>query len=218
MTKPQYKRLFLLLLLPLLGLGWWIADGEFLLAHHQMISCEESAEQFICTSIQTTKNEKSMSEFQNGGVLLWNGARLSEGIQARIVTTGIPEMEYRDGAFHQKSIKGVGINKIVSINRHMGADFRGGIPCKLSPHADDANHWNLSCLVEGNFRFVDEKIKSKFLGLNGAVELEKRKLSSTLRNAYVFSLLVPLAFFLMCSGLIYFLVKLVSFARQGAKS
>ncbi len=218
MNKAQYKRLLLIVLLPLLGLGWWIADGEFLFSHHQMISCEESVEQFICTSIQTSKNEKSMSEFQNGGVVLWNGARLSEGIHARIVTTGTPEMEYRDGAFHQKGINGAGIDKIVSINRHIGADFRDGGPCRLSPHADDVNHWNLSCLAEGNFRFADEKIRKKFLGLNEAVEFEKRKLSSTLRNAYFFSLLIPLAIFLMCSGLVYFLVKLVSFVRHGTKS
>lgn len=218
MTKAQYKRLLLLLLLPLLGLGWWIAADEVLFSHHQMISCEESEEHFICTSIQTTQNEKFMSEYQNGGVFLWNGARLSEGVHARIVTTGVPEMEYRDGALHQKKINGAGINKIVSINRHIGASYRDGEPCRLSPYAGDANHWNLSCLEEGGFRFVDEKMRKKFQGLNDVVELEKRRLSSTLRNAYFFSLLIPLAIFLLCSGLIFLCVRLASFVRYGTKS
>lgn len=218
MTKVQYKRLLLLLLLPLLGLGWWIADGEVLFSHHQMISCEELEAHFICTSLQTTQDEKFMSEYQNGGVFLWNGARLSEGVHARIMTTGIPEMEYGDGAFHQKRINGAGIDKIVKINRHIGASFRDGGPCRLSRYADDANHWNLSCLAEGDFRFFDEKMRKKFLSLNEAVELEKRRLSSTLRNAYFFSLLIPLVTFLLCSGLIYFFVRLVSFVRYGTKS
>jgi hypothetical protein len=182
MTKAQYKRFFLIVLIPLLGLGWWVADSEILFPHHQMISCEESEEQFTCTSMQTTKKEKSLFDYQNGGVFLgWNGARLSQGFHARIVTTtGISEMELKDGVFQQKRIRGAGIDKIVSINRHVGAEFRNGGPCTLGNRADDPNHWYLSCLEEGNFRFFDEKMNEKFLRLKEVAELEKRSLSSTL--------------------------------------
>lgn len=218
MNKAQFKRLMWVMLIPLLLLGWWIAEAEWLIEHHFMTDCEEFQEHFSCYSTQVSKAELIARQLSAGGVYLWTGARLSYGLNADIVSSAIPEEEYKDGGgLHEKRIVGAGGAKRLNVAMNVGAsEFRS---CGLSPVVD-TGEWHLSC--PGNygyefFRFANKAVGEKFRNLEHIAAAEKSRTEKWSRVLYVYALFIPVGVFILLSIVALIVVKVFSFVRYGAQ-
>lgn len=190
-----------------------------LIDNHVFTECEESKDGFICSSQLMSKKRLNGYRDSQGGVFLRTGARLTYGLTAEVVSSGLREMEYKDGTLKEKSVVGAGVKKNLSIGRHAGANYSGNGPCTLSPIAGETDEWNLRCVGSGfeNFRFADKTVHSKFSDLVEAANAEALRMSSFSQKRYLISVLAPLSGFVLLSGLVFFMRKLYLFVRFGAR-
>lgn len=83
MTFAQYRRLLLVLLLPLLGAGVWLAGSERLFDTHYLIHCDERAPR--CRGLELGQHQYGEQRYLQGGVWLNNFARLEFGFSAEVI-------------------------------------------------------------------------------------------------------------------------------------
>lgn len=219
MDAKQFKRFFLVMIIPLTLLGWWIAEDEILIENHFLTECEEFEDYFACSSIQMSKKELDNYRQNSGGVYLWNGARLTRGLIANVVSSGVREVEYKDGALQAKKIVGAGIQKKLNIGMHAGANYSGNGPCTLSPFAGNTGEWAISCIrgINEDFRFSSKSVHDKFIGLFEGAKNEHAHMSSMSKRLYLVAMLVPFVGFVLVSGLMFLLRKLFLFVRYGSR-
>lgn len=200
MNKAQFKRLAGVLLIPLLIFGWWAADAELFLDHHVRTDCSVRDEHVSCYSTHVSQRKLVDYEIDAGGIYLWTGARLDDGLHEDIVTTGI------DGTY-----VGAGVAKKLNIAANVGANSL--LRCYLS----DYGVWVLRCF--GNnpeyFRFASDSVDQKFRNLARVATEEKSKMDQYSRNRYLLSVFIPISAFLLLSVVVLMLVKVFSFVKYG---
>lgn len=216
MNKSQYYRFFLVLLFPLLALGWWSAEANVFFDTH-IIQCMEdySNKQYYCYSFEKSQEHRIIDP----NVFLSNKAILVGGFHEKVVLRGIIEVEYQDGVEHERII-GAG-EEIINVGRNIVGNSNDGV-CTLSPVSDVKGSFvvgeaALTCSNRtfGTFSFLDKKTAEKYMNLFVSAEKEAQKISKQERYEYVVSLLIPLAIFLLSSGTVNLLKKIVLFVRYG---
>lgn len=219
-NKKQYIRLTIVLVIPLLAFGWWLADEEVLLPRHHVINCEEFDSHISCYSFSATKNTADNWLHRNGAVTLW-GARLSGGFHHPIVTLGHGEIKYVDGKTIRLPPTDGGIKKFLNLPPRSIED-RSSASCEISPFADNIKNWGYWCFgydfIPDSFYFQDEQTNHKFQ--------EARKLIGELRTsdenmeirAIFISFLTPIISYLLLSASLFFLIKIVKYVIYGRKS
>jgi hypothetical protein len=219
MKINQYKRLYMVFFVPLLALGWWMAEDEILYPHNHMVLCEDRSNDFSCISYVISEKEKRVVDTKSGGVFFLNRVRLQNGFYENIITTGWSEYKNRNGAATIDKI-GSGVKRMVNIDSFAGANYSGNGPCNLAPYENKTGEWSISCIsgLQENFKFSENSTSEKYYKLLDLVKAEDSKYVDLPRNAYIGSMLIPQIAFLLLSALLFFLAKAVTFVRYGRKS
>jgi len=219
-NKKQYIRLTIVLVIPLLAFGWWLADEEVLLPRHHVINCEEFDSHITCNSFSATNNEADDWLYRNGAVRLWS-ARLAGGFHHPIVTRGHSVMTVVDGKTITLPPTDGGIKKFLSLPPR-SIEGKVFASCEISPILDDIHNWGYSCsgydFIPDSFYFQDEQTNHKFQ--------EARKLIGELRTsdenmeirAIFISFLTPIISYLLLSASLFFLIIIVKYVIYGRKS
>lgn len=219
-NKKQYIRLTIVLAIPLLSLGWWLANEEVLFPKHHVIYCEEFSSHITCNSVSATKSEADYWLYRNGAVRLW-GARLVGGFHHPIVTLGHSEIKLIDGKTVKLPPIDGGIKKFLTLPPKSIED-RTFSSCEISPFADDIKKWGYSCigseLIPDNFYFQNEQTNNKFQEARKLIREKKIQNEQLETRALLFSVLAPFIFYLLLSVLLLFLIKTVKYVIYGRKS
>lgn len=216
-TRKQYIRLTIVLAIPLLGLGWWIAHEEVILPRHHVIYCEEFDSHIACYSISATEIEANTGLHKNGAVRLW-GARLAGGFHHPIITLGHSEIKLVDGRTITLPPTDGGVEKFLSLPPKSIEDSLFS-SCEISPFANDLKNWGYSCsgydLIPDSFYFRDEQTNHKFQEarkLIGELRTEGEKLEI---RAIFFSFLAPILFYFLLSLALFLLIKVTKYVIYG---
>lgn len=248
MNKNQYKRLFLILLIPLVGFGWWGAANEIFTDGTYLIECEnyQNKDVFSCYSRLMTAERLRQYKYESGGVyiesftefpvgFLHNSTRLTTGFHEKIITVGAKGLAPRNGVLQGTKVIGAGEVKDINLEGNVGEPryYNGQLidlpgSCNLDRFSNKNDMCFIDCTfalrctsgvgVTNNFKFLDIITESKYRELF-VLSAEKHRENS--RNEiiiYVFSLLLPLIIFTTVSGLFFLLMKMVSYVRYGSKS
>lgn len=218
-NKKQYTRLTIVLVIPLLALGWWLADEEVLLPRHHVIFCEEFDSHITCNSISSTKSETHKLLYQNGAVRLW-GAHLAGGFHHPVVTLGHSEIKFVDGKTITLPPSDGGIKNILNLPPR-SIKNRSFASCEISPFADDIKNWGYSCsgndLIPDSFYFQDEQTNNKFQEARKLIGEQRTKDEKTEIIALFASFLAPITFYLLLSAVLFLLMKVVKYVICGRK-
>jgi len=219
-NKQQFKRLTLVITIPLLLLGWWLAENEIIFKTNYIIDCEEFDTHFSCVGFQSTRKSKNEFFTNSGGILVSGSARLTNGFNHPVVTLGINETEYKNGALQVTGTIGAGISKNLIINRNIGANYSGNGPCRLSPYAGDNPNWYISCVREspGGFTFQNAATAKKFREMFEEVKREEEKFAGYKVRAYVIQILIPLLAYFLLSVLLLITSKIIRYVINGKQT
>lgn len=208
-NKSQYIRLTIVLLAPLLILGWWLAHKEIILPHHHVIQCEEFDSHISCFSFPTTKN--GQTRHNSDSVRLWQ-ASLVSGFNHPIITLGHTYATYVPGK-GLKSLPPVG-GGILKTVRLPPASF-----CRISPISGTKDEWGYQCagpeIAPESFKFADEETNIKFKNAINQIENEMEENEGIQIRAYIASVLMPLIFYFLVSMVVFFAIKLVRYVING---
>ena len=218
MLKRQYYGLTVVLVIPLLLLGWWLAENEKVLPLHNVIYCQESDSDINCNSISATKSEANQALYQNAAVRL-SGARLERGFNHSVVTLGRTELKFVDGEMIELPPVGGGVKKNLSLPPR---SIQGKIfsYCEINPYSDSEKYWGYSCSGSGmaseGFYFEDEGTSKKFKNAKNKIE-EQIKNNEAMNIYGLFAtVLTPIIFYLISSLVIFLLVKIVRYVVYGS--
>lgn len=162
MNKSQYKRLFLILFIPLVGFGWWCAENDIFFEGKFLIECGndyQTKDGFSCYSRQMSAKRLSDYKFESGGVYIYNSTRflggylssdtrLSTGFHEKIVLLGMNEMGLRDGVLQVTGVVGAGEVKDINLESNVGQ------PKYYNGHLIDLPG---RCTLSSSSRLVDAK-------------------------------------------------------------
>lgn len=209
MSGAQFKRLFLVLILPLLGLGLWFAEAEILFPNHYIIECSAVSAQ--CSSRLDTRARRNQMEYEEGGVYIDYHVRLSEGVFAQIVEFELDRVDR-----NLDTPKAASTPKRLSISSRVGAQSFSR--CQLGV-SGDSGLWYFNCPgkpeMTRSFKFVDAADTARFVVAIRLAKDEIRARETHALLAYGAAVCAPLLGFLLLSGLIALLGKIVGFVRYG---
>jgi hypothetical protein len=219
-SKKQYARLSLVVAIPLLLLGWWLAEKELILPRHHVIYCEEFDSHIRCNSLSATKSEADDLLYRNGAVRLW-GARLASGFHHPIVTLGHSEIKIIDGQTITLPPTDGGIQRVLRLPPK-SIEASAFSSCEISPFADDTKSWGYSCiggdLIPDSFYFQDEQTNQKFQAARKLIGEQRAKDEKMEVRVLFASLLTPLFFYFLFSAALFLLMKVVKYVIYGRKS
>lgn len=219
-SKQQFKRLTLVITIPLFLFGWWLAENEVIFKTHYIINCEEFDTHFFCAGYQTTRQSKDEFFTNSGGMRVKGSARLTNGFNHPVVTLGINEMEIKDGTMQVKRVIGAGISKNLNIDRNIGANYSGNGPCWLSPYAGDNPNWDISCVREspGGFTFQNSATAKKFSEMFEEVKREEKDLDGYSVRSYVVQIFIPFLAYIILSIILFVISKLIRYVINGKQT
>ena len=219
-TKKQYFRLTIVLAIPLLALGLWLADKEVLLPRHHVINCEEFDSHISCSSMSTTKSGADKWLYRNGAVRLWE-ARLAGGFHHPIVTLGHSEIKFVDGKTITTPPIDGGVKKVLSLPPKSIEDNTFA-SCGISPFADDNKNWGYSCiggdLIPDSFYFQDEQTNQKFQEARRLIGEQRIENEAMEIRAFFASLLTPIISYLLLSATLFLLIRIAKYVIYGRSS
>lgn len=219
-NKQQFKRLTLVMTIPLLLLGWLLAEYEVVFKTNYTIDCEEFDTHFTCIGFQMSSKDKNEYFTNSGGIRVRNSARLTNGFNHPVVTLGINETEYKDGALQVIGIIGAGISKNLIINRNIGANYSGNGPCWLSPYANSDTNWAISCVRDSpsDFTFQNSATAKKFSEMFENVKREEEKFDGYKFRLYAIQILIPLLSYILLTALLFTISKIIGYVIHGKKT
>jgi hypothetical protein len=219
MKSSRYKRLCLVLAIPLLISGFWVAENEVFSENNALTSCTETKEQFSCNSIQISRKELNALRDRIGGLWIWPDAHLTGGFDAPVVSIGATKTEYKAGALQNLGTIGAGVKKTLHVDRFQGANYASPGPCTLDRYANEDNAWHLSCIsgISEGFKFLDKTTEAKYQKLFQSLDTINLTNAREAKKAYIFSVLLPLLSFLIISAIIFCLMKCISFIWNDRK-
>lgn len=213
-SKKQYLRLSIVLAIPLLLLGWWLAEKEAILPRHHIIYCEEFTSHISCSSSSATKIQRDNWLFRNGAVQLW-GALLAGGFNHPIITVGHSEVTASNGNTTTLLPKDGGIKMVLSLPIERSAFAY----CEVSPFADDPNKWGYSCsggeLIPDSFHFQNEETNHKFQEARKLIGEQRAKNETMEVRALFATILLPLIAYFLLSASLLVLAKITRYVIYG---
>lgn len=218
MNKAQLVRLTLVLFLPLLGIGFWLAEEEYVFPHHHVTYCVNDGNQLNCYTRQVAAREKFDREFNIGGVRLW-GALLLDGFHHSVIQ--MPSIAYTNQAGEVVNhIPDSGIPRFIDLSSNSKESARSW--CDISMVAEREHRWMLSChgaeQALREFTFVNEKTSEEYKNALKEIVVQTSEYETKEKYAFVASVVTPLiAYFLLVAA--YFLLRLIfRFVAHGAKT
>jgi len=217
MNKAQFKRLALVLVIPLLLLGWWMAEVELFIEHHFITECSPHKYTSPCFSIIASRTG-ALGWSNSGGVYMHFHARLDSGLNEDIISTAGSVVEIRNGAVVRREALGAGERQNLYIPANLGAGLYSG--CFLEKYAGvESGRWHLRCgsSFSEEFRFADSSVNERFLNLSKIAAAEISRMMNVSRGRYIFSIFIPVGVFFLLSLLALVAVKIFSFVRYGVQ-
>lgn len=216
-SRKQYLRLTIVLLIPLMLLGGWLVVYEKILPLNNVIYCRESDSEITCNSILVTKVEANKALHQNGAVRLWD-ARLEGGFNHTVISLGQSEIKIVNGkATTLPPING-GVRKNLSLPPMA---IRGNIfeSCQINPIPSSETDWFSSCIggdfIPEKFYFSDEKTRQKFQSAMILIEEQRKKNKAINVLGIGFTALVPLIVYFLISAALLLLSRVVRHVLYG---
>ncbi len=234
MTKIQYRRLLLVLSIPLLAIGWWLAESELVFEHHHTTNCIEVIERFTCTSRFVSKQEKDDHHLWRAKGVYLRGARLMNASNEEIVTLGLKETtkyiftDLEDTANTRKMF-GESTKKFLNLGamanpRNSGASLYHLYPMTTLSNGVRGIHdvWKLTNVRsvgqwDQPFRFVSAGTNAKYLEAWQRVKAENSKFTTQSRMGYAVSVIIPIIVFLVLSLFVFVSRKLIIFIIHGKR-
>jgi hypothetical protein len=218
MNFAQFKRLFLVLLVPLLGLGLWFASSEVLIPTDFNTSCFVLSGEVSCVSALVKEKERFERWSKNDGVDIGRRAVTLEPVFAQVVmidhdaVSSVQDMEAQLA----------GAPKLLVIGARTDPVLRVKYPCELSPAylsfvPPGTDIWSLRC-YDGkryHFKFVDTSVNATFVSAVRLARGEAQVYETRAQLAFGVAACVPLLGFLLLSGLVYLFRKALYFVRYG---
>lgn len=203
MTKSQYKRLCLVLLLPLLFAGLVIAEKEMLIDNHFISSCFDDVTHFTCTTIPTSRQIRHRTVMR-GGMFL-RSAKVA-GFSEIVIPSGTSQARRLTADLRQPP-------SIADISAAMGIQGH----CDLDVLLGRPGEWSLDCGGRPGtfFRFADEQVQQKYADAIASIRAGEAEYTQRGKLAYIVALLLPLLAFLALSA-VGWLASYVRHGRQGA--
>lgn len=215
MNRRQFFRLFLVVLLPLVGLGFWLAEDEVVFSQHKWIECRDEGARFGCIPLTVTSRGYIDLQGRAGGVFV-SGARLSNGFDEEVVVYSGFESSYSERDGHRAKPTGIGTKKRFQIERTVGADYSGEGHCRIGQIAGNDQLWTLNCgRGTMTFQFDEEPVSAKFAELAKTIRDIQGRSRTIGRYAYAASVLLPMVAFLALSAIAWLLVMAARFVRYG---
>lgn len=206
MKKGAFKRLTLILLLPLLGCGLYMAESEGYFPGHYMANCG-GLDDYVCRSSYFNKDEAY-------GRQAWiYNQRLYEGPQNSVDNTHYfgnldrPVFIYENG-------------KVVGRREHLGMEPKDvyilGLGCSINSAND--GFWRHSCGLDGgtvNFKFADPDAAQGFSRVASQIKALSEPAYWHSIRAYFFNLLSPLALYFSLSIIALPIIRIGRFVAYG---
>lgn len=203
-TKQIYKRLTIVLTVPLLLFGLWLAENKTF-QDRELIVCNDD---FACfTAIPL------MSSYSG---LFMNSVKIPNGMNEEIITTGESVMGFKDGEMKQIEVRNKDIKKRLTIGKNQDDGY-----CTLAQYANQNENWSLTCVPNGineNFKFVDLEVAQKFKKLAEVTRNETDKRNNQNKIGFIFAVATPLVFYLILSLIIFLLGKIGRYVIHGKEA
>lgn len=203
-TKQIYKRLTIVLAIPLLLLGTYLAENK-LFQDTDMLQCNDSGGFFSC--YPTSPDVPKYSG------LFINSVRIFGGMSEDIVTNGENVMGFRNGKMEEIEVRNKDIHKRLTVAKNRDDGY-----CTLSQYANNADLWAVTCVPQGMtevFHFADKNVAEKYKKLFIQTQAESEKRHNSNKIGFVFAVLTPLLTYLALSLAILLLMKIVRYVIHG---
>jgi hypothetical protein len=200
MTKQQFKRLTIILLLPLLALGGWLAHEEYLFPSNHLTVCDLKRAQLFCSTRHVTSYSRDSQLYGHGQTHLWV-ALLSGGFRHQVIEFPGIESSYTAGGVT------IPVSGVRTFFDYSWKEDSSIFACKLSTEHGTQDRWMIMC--EGKtprtFAFVDDKINLAYRAALPTIQEQNRDYelrdkfltaASVVTPLMLYCLLVP-AFFLV---------------------
>lgn len=200
-NKQIYKRLTIVLAIPLLLLGTYFAENK-LFQDTEMLVCNDD---FACF-----KAIPLMSSYSG---LFMNGVKIPNGINEEIVTSGERIMGFKNGEAVELEVRNKDIKKRLTAGKNQDDGY-----CTLAQYANQEDNWNLSCVPNGmheNFKFINVEVAQKYKKLSEITRQEADKRNNQNKIGFVLAVATPLAIYLALSLIMFFLAKIVRYVIYG---
>lgn len=215
MKKQQFFRLTLVLILPLLGLGWWFADMQLGEMTYRT-ECSVGGKNFACHSFRSTKLQ-SYQDSMTGGLYVGmanyvRGAKV-DGLHGTKITAAKPQIESS-----KTSPDVVADLTKTTIGGIVNAELRRNEGhCALNRIIDSNFHGQLICNFKAAtpFTFDNSDDHVMFGELVQKVYEMGEKNVSNQRNQFALLVLAPLLAFFLLSAVIALLSKCIRFVIHG---
>ena len=218
LSKQRFKRLTIVLVAPLLALGWWLASSDVLFPNSSVITCGESETGISCGS----RTYARVSPYMEDGAIEFQGARFF-GFNHMVVAYPLSTSKVVDGKLVPTPRTTAGVRKALRLPPAPTGD-NPYARCWISPYAESSEnpkHWNTTCSGYGandaseDFTFVDEKVHQKFL--EGSSQIASMRAENRKREAWVAGLLfvTPLIAYLALTAALVLFARVVRYVVHG---
>lgn len=214
-NKSQYKRLTMILLIPLLGVGGWLAEKEIISPVGHTIICTELKSNIDCFSSSLRKGEVQSLLHQYSPVIM-SSALIMSGFSHPVVTVGNSKIKYINGETVVTDPIGGEVKKTLRLPPE---ELAGNLysSCRIYSVSGSNKNWMYSCAggYGETFYFQEEKTNKKFREARKEIEEQRRSNEKKEIMLYISAVLSPIFIYIMLSFVFVFLVKIVRFVIHG---
>lgn len=215
--RIQYIRLTIVLLIPLLILGWWLAYDEVLFKNNYLVSCQEFNSYITCNSSAIKKNDDMDLLYRNGTIKL-HGAKLIHGFEHPVILTELEET---------KKINGNDFELLPTNPRHvtmlkLPPNFMNRsnlLSCEISEIESKQNNWTYLCSGDRNiigfFKFLENDTNKKFKDSILLIEQQRTENKNRAILTMSISTLLPVLFYALLSTILFCLIKIFRYVIYG---
>jgi hypothetical protein len=214
MSKKQYLRLTLVLLIPLLAMGLWFVRSDVILPnHYKLFSCGYLLGEFRCSG-RLTKVKGGSYIYSNGTFI--NNAYLYPLVPASIIAWDIPSPSTNrfDGEV-ESSQKNV---REMLLTDDMYPKPKDSIEkCILDKLDGNKGEWRYYCTASHSFdfKFKDDVVNDEYLKLFDLSKDTNDRLNREIFDNKVTSFFVPIVVYFLISLALFLLIKIVRFVSTG---
>ncbi|WP_297651483.1 hypothetical protein [Hydrogenophaga sp.] len=217
MTKQQFKRLTIVLLLPLLALGAWLGAKDVLWDSRFTTLCTEHAEFFVCSSTEGVSEARALSDLE-GSVLRFGSARLPGGLRHDVTITEQLAARVVDGEEKMVNVAEDGIKRRLVAPTGILGDRQTGQHCSIDKHYTKEGRWWVTCNGGATlmFAFDNPKDAKKFDDLVEIERAESMRVSTAGSVRRAVATVLPLAAYFALALGCWILIRLARYVRGPA--
>lgn len=208
--KSRFVRLCIVVVVPLLLFGGWLASSELLLPHHNVTRCTEQVDGFSCVSYAATA-EQSYYERSDASVIFMGFVSLSTGFRHRVVFYEVPK-NYSgliDKSILQRTSEQVLTLPLPGVRSWFLDRWHGS--CNVEPALEGLWHYYCSNHAGGYFAFSDELVEKRFRILVRDILRVNEQNSRNELTAKSVSIVSPFLVFLLMSLVVWVLWRAIKF-------